>query len=313
MHKPAALLLALAAALPARALAADEAPKASKGPDCPGLAALPAGVSSKEDLRITCEIPGPLRLPVQEAEMRGLRLRRHDLAAWLSTDALKEKHAFDDPGGKLGGWLTKEIEGGIEVRYYIEGEDGPRAFASAVLVDGTDSIRDVRLLKPAEPADEREQRLLKARATAFKAPRLDCTSAVNTVILEEPGLDQIRVYLFSGWDDQAAPMGGHSRFLVSSDGSAILDSFQQTQSCLNFASKPDPKGMILVSDRHAGPPSELQVFLQRQYDVPVIVHMYGDDSVWKVEDGLLHLLPPGDPLHDAVIQGEQRASDKESK
>jgi len=310
MRGPVALLLVLAAALPASATAAEDKPKA---PDCPGLAALPPGVSSPEDKRITCEIPGPLRLAVQEAEARGLRLRRHDLAAWLSTDALKELHAFDDPGGKQTGWLTKETGDGIEIRYYVEADGGARAFASAVLDDKTTTLRDVRVLKPAVPADERELRLLKARATAMAAPRLNCTSSVNTVILEEPGLDQVRVYLFSGWDDQSAPMGGHSRFLVSTDGTKILDSFQQTQSCLNFASKPDPKGMILVSDRHAGPPSELQVFLQRQYDVPVVVHMYGDDSVWKVEDGLLHLLPPGDPLHDAVIQGEQRAADKERK
>jgi len=308
---PVALLLMLAAALPAPTRAAETV--TTKEPDCPGLAALPFEAGSREDRRITCDIPGPLRLQVQQAEARGLRLRLHDLAAWLSTDELKKLNAFEGQPGKLAGWLTKDVEGGVRIRYFIDAADGPRAFASAVLDTGTTRIRDLKLLAPAEPADEHELRQLKARATALQAPRLSCTSSLNTVILEEPGFDSVRVYLFSGWDEQAAPMGGHSRFLLSPDGSTILDSFQQTVSCLNFASKPDPKEMIFVSDDHEGPPSELQVFLQRQYEVPVVVHMHGDDSVWKVQDGLLYLLPPGDPLHDAVVRGEQRAADKESR
>jgi hypothetical protein len=307
----AARLLLLAAALPAASLAAPE--EATKEPDCPGLAALPYASGSREDRRITCDIPGPLRLQVQQSEERGLRLRRHDLAASLSSDALKHLHAFEHPPGKPAGWLTKEIEGGIQVRYFIDTEAGPRAFASAVLDDASNGIRDARLLDTAEPADEHELRQLKARTVALQAPRLDCTSSTNTIVLEEPGSDSIRVYAFSAWDEKAAPMGGHSRFLVSSDGSTLLDSFQQTDDCLNLAPKADPRGMILVSDRHEGPPSELQLFLQRQYEVPVVVHMHGDDSVWKVQDGLLYLLPPGDPLHDSVIQGEQRAADEESK
>jgi len=307
----AARLLLLAAALPAASFAAPE--DAAKEPDCPGLAALPFDSGSPEDRRITCEIPGPLRLQVQQAEARGLLLRRHELAGSLSSDALEKMHAFEHPTGKPAGWLAKEIDGGIQVRYFIDTEAGPRAFASAVLDDASNDIRDVHLLEPAEPADEHELRLLRARATALQAPRLDCTSSTNTIILEEPGFDSIRVYVFSGWDEKAAPMGGHSRFLVSPDGSTILDSFQQTGNCLNFTPKADPQAMIMVSDRHEGPPSELQVFLQRLYDVPVVVHMHGDDSVWKVQDGLLYLLPPGDPLHDAVIQGEQRADDEESK
>jgi hypothetical protein len=305
-----ARLLLLAAALPAASPAQEDTAKA---PDCPGLRALPFDSGSLEDRRITCDIPGPLRLQVQRAEARGLRLRRHELAASLSSDALKEVHAFEHRPGKFAGWLTSEIQGGIQVRYFIDTDAGPRAFASAVLDDASDGIRDLRLLDPAEPADDNERRQLQARATALRAPRLDCTSSTNSIILEEDGFDSIRVYLFSAWDEKAAPMGGHSLFIVSPDGSTILDSFQQTDTCLNFPPKADPGAMILVSDRHEGPPSELQVFLQRQYDVPVVVHMHGDDSVWKVQDGLLYLLPPGDPLHDAVLQGEQRAADKETE
>ena len=311
MKEFAARLLLLAAALPAASLAATE--DTANEPDCPGLAALPYASGSREDRRITCDIPGPLRLQVQQAEARGLLLRRHELAASLSSDALNQMHAFEHLPGKPAGWLTKEIDGGVQVRYFTDTDAGPRAFASAVLDDASNSIRDARLLEPSEPADEHELRQLRARATALQAPRLDCTSSTNTFILEEPGFDSIRVYVFSAWDEKAAPMGGHSRFLVSTDGSTVLDSFQQTDNCLNFSPKADPDDLIMVSDRHEGPPSELQVFLQRLYDVPVVVHMHGDDSVWKVQDGLLYLLPPGDPLHDAVLQGEQRAADKESK
>src|SRR5690349_9114009 len=88
----AARLLLLAAALPAASLAAGE--DAAKEPDCPGLRALPFDSGSREDRRITCDIPGPLRLQVQQAEERGLRLRRHDLAAFLSSGELKKMHAF---------------------------------------------------------------------------------------------------------------------------------------------------------------------------------------------------------------------------
>lgn len=301
MRKTGALLLL--AALPATALAAaDTAPP----PACPGIATLPEGATD-EDRRITCEIPGPLRREVIDAELRGHRLRNHDLAAWLSTDALQELHAFDDLGGKPNGWVTTEIEGGIGIRYFLRQDDGQLfAFASAVLDGERMEIRDAKPLKPLEPADARELRLLKARATALAEDRLQCTSTVNTVILEEPGLDQVRVYVFSAWNEQAAPLGGHSRLLVSSDGSKLLDSFQQTKTCLNYPSKLDPKGMLLVSDLHSGPPSELQVFLQRQYGVPLVVRTFDEDMVWKIDEGLMHLLPTGDPLRESVMDAERK-------
>jgi hypothetical protein len=300
MAGAAALLLLLAAA-------------AASPVDCPALAALPPGVSSPEDKRITCQIPAPLRLQVQQAEARGLRLRRHDLAAWLASKALREMQAFERSGGEPAAWLGSEVEGGIEVRFFEPARDGARAFASAILDDRNDALREVRVLAPTQSASAREQRLLLARATALAVPRLQCGAGLNTIVLEEPGLEAIRVYLFSAWDDRAAPMGGHSRVLVSRDGTTVLESFRQSPGCLDFPSTPDPKQMLLVPDVHAGPPTELQVFLQRQYDVPVVVHHHGDDSFWKVQDGLLYLLEPGDPLRGAVIRSERRDADKESK
>jgi hypothetical protein len=309
MRGLAALLLVLSP-LPAFA-SGDSSPATApmRIPNCEGIALLPAD-ASPEDKRVTCEIPGPMRRQVLEAETRGFRLRRHDLAAWLSTDALKPLHAFQSVAGKQVGWLTREYDNAVEIRYFTEVDGRVFAFASARLADGETTIRDVRVLEPMSPADPRELRLIKARAAAFGAPRLQCTPIVNTVILEEPGFDHVRVYLFSAWNETDAPMGGHSRFLVSEDGERILDTFQQTGSCLNFesASLEKPQGMIFVSDKHAGPPSEMQVFMQRQYNVPIVVQMLADDTVWKLQDGLVHFVPPGDPLYETVHAGDRAAN-----
>jgi hypothetical protein len=316
MRQSAAILLLLL-------VAGSQATAAGKpAPACQDLALLPPDASD-EDKRISCEIPGPFRRQVLESEARAYRIRMHDLAAWLSTDALREQQAFEKIPGVPAGWLTREVTSGIDIRYFTSIEGRQHAFAEAHLDIGKLKISSSRRLAEPEPATEDELRLLRARATAMAAQRLQCTRALNTVILEEPGFREIRVYLFSGWDETAAPLGGHSRFLISPDGGTVVEAFQQTRSCLNYPSRMDPKQMLLVSDLHSGPPSELQVFLQRQYEVPLVVRMMGDDSTWKIEDGLIHALGEGDPLlksvreqeskMDADAAGAENENDKDSR
>jgi hypothetical protein len=157
-------------------------------------------------------------------------LRRNDAAAWLSTDALKAIRAFDEIPGTAMGWLTREVGDAIEITYFAKVDGEPRGYAEARLELSGYKISNARRLPQPRAADARELRFLRALDTAMAAPRIQCSKSLNTVVFEEEGLHQIRVYIFSAWDDpKLMPMGGHSRFSISSDGAHILDTLQQTK------------------------------------------------------------------------------------
>jgi hypothetical protein len=67
------------------------------------------------------------------AEFIGKLIRLHDMAAWLTTDALQEIKAFEGIQGRGRGWLTLGKGDDIEVRYFTEHDGRTSAIASATL------------------------------------------------------------------------------------------------------------------------------------------------------------------------------------
>ena len=282
--------------LPALLLAAGRAYAAPEAQDwtCPELALL-APDASQEDKRITCEIPAEFRRQVAEAQLEGRKLRAHDGAAWTSTDALKKLHAFDKLPGTSVGWLTREAGDAIDISYFAEVDGEPRAYAEARFDRRKQRITRARRLSTLRLADEREKRLLAAKQTALDAPRLQCSRTLNTVVFEEEGFDEIRVYLFSAWEqDGLLPMGGHSRFRISSDGKRILETLQQTKSCLRFDEKKAKSEFGFITDLVDESPSGMQVFMQIQYDVPVVTVTEVNNRIWKIENGRIHTVSEDD-------------------
>lgn len=263
--------------------------------DCAQARKLPAEVDDAAR-RIVCEIPGPYQEEVSRAEVFGALLRRHDLAAWLTSDALVEAGAMRDLPGEPSGWLTYETGGRIEVRYFVRGKDGARAFASAALpLRAPLKAVDARRLDPPRPAVERERRLLAAIKLARAQKMTYCSDAApNTVAIEYAENDepaQILVFLMSPWNDDSAPLGGHARFRLSHDGDRVLDRYEQTNACVTMPAKELPKvAALTVTHVTSAAPTYFHAFMSLQYRKPMFVYTTQNRLLWKVEGGRVRLL-----------------------
>jgi len=277
---------------PAKSAAAAYTPQT----DCEPARKLPAEVDDATR-RIVCEIPAQYREEVSLAEVFGELLRRHDLAAWLTSDALAEAGAMRDLPGEPSGWLTRETGGRIEVRYFVRDKDGARAFASAALP----------LRAPLKAVDERERRLLAAIKLARAQKMTYCAkTAPNTVAIEYAENDepaQILVFLMSPWSDESAPLGGHARFRVSREGDRVLDRYEQTNACVTMPAKQLPQvAALTVTHLTSATPTYFHAFMSLQYRKPVFVYTTRNRMLWKVEGGRIRVLPAdsaeAEPLRD---------------
>lgn len=302
---------AACAAFPARAAAAP-APYVP-ATDCEAARKLPAEVDDATR-RIACEIPADYRTDVSRAEALGAILRRHDVAAWLTSDSLNAAGALSPLPGEPAGWLSEEHPGRVDVRYFVRADGRTLAFAQSSLPLRTPlAARDSRRLDPPQPASERELRLLAAIKLARAQSITYCAKAPpNTVAIDwsEPGQPaQILVFLMSPWTDDSLPLGGHALFRVSRDGSRVLDRFEQTRSCVNL----DPRELkkveaLTISHLTSDTPTCFHAFMSLQYRKPIYVTTVRNRRLWKVEDGSIRLLPVG-----ATEAGDAADTAKDSK
>lgn len=268
--------------------------------DCDSTHQLPVD-ADEESRRIACEVPEKYQHDVAIAEAIGRSIRRHDMAAWLTTDALKEAGVFNSIPGKGRGWLTFEENGDIRVKYFSEDNGIVSAFAEATLGFEPFGARDAHRLDPASPADEHEQRLLAARELASSQNHLRCTSATyNTVIFEseEYSEAQILVFLMPPMEENNAPFGGYQMYRISTDGSRILGDFAQTRGCLNAAPGTVEKSdSFPITHLQSATPTMFHVFMGLQYRKPIIVLTTQNDILWKVNRGRIEILRTDDPLY----------------
>lgn len=250
--------------------------------------------ASAQDIRITCEIPGPLRLAVETAEREGGSLRFLDVAGWLSTDALRAKKAFADIPGQPLGWLVLQRDTGFVVPYFTRLADGSvAAFAEATM--GSNGVAQALRLSMPRPATDDERRLLAARNLALSSPRLGCTPAVNTIVRETrfDGRPEIRVYVTSAWSDETAPLGGFEEFRIDAEGARILARAPHTRACVNVdpAQARSPSGMA-VTDVSATSPTAFHVLLSLQYPAPLHVLTTRNGMLWTVTAGRIGIATP---------------------
>lgn len=272
------------------------APAAEPTYDCADAKALPADVNPMSR-RITCTIPMKYRQDVLMAELVGRAIRLHDMAAWLTTDALQEKQAFANlPASWVGkGWVTREHDGGVDVHYVSNVDGHDAAIAGGTLQLEPFKVVDAAALSPPKPLDEREQRLLRARELALGQNFGLCTKAYPNVAsfeFDEDGRKQILVFVMSAWVDEA-PLGGYYMVRVSEDGSRVLDTFAQTRGCLTT---PNDKlnGIEALSVTHltSATPTMFHVFMSLQYRKPIYVGTAENGLMWKVDNGNISLVAP---------------------
>lgn len=276
---------------------------ASELHDCDDAAALPPAASAN-DRRIACTIPVAYRFDVSIAEYIGKGIRRHDMAAWLTTDALRDAGHFNVIPGDGRGWLTEEDDESIWTGYFTEIDGRLFVFAEARLYWEPFGARDIRVPAPLRPATENQRHRLQALTRARTQPHNVCTNAsYNTVTFEfdEDGETRIVVFLMPPMEDARAQLGGYHMFRVSADGSRILDHFAQTKGCIEMAMV-DLKHAkhLVVSHETSATPTMFHVFMSLQYQKPLLVLTTQNDLLWRIENGNIGPLRPDDPAYEAM-------------
>jgi hypothetical protein len=258
--------------------------------------ALPA-TASAEARRIACNIPADLQQQVESAELIGIQLRKHDMAAWLTSDALRGRGAFKKVPGELQGWLAVESEQSIIVRYYVKKDGAMFVFAEASM--GLNSFKSDQgtTYLPLRPASVEELAMLSARVAAIKSNKLNCSEPFNSVIIPFTENDQkeIRVYLFSPWTETIAPIGGHHLIKFKPDGKEVISEYSQTNTCLNF----DPRLLSTMDSfttlhTTSDTPTEIHIFLSLQYRKPIYVTTTSNGITWKVDINRIRVVSRGD-------------------
>lgn len=290
-------LLMLAVACPALAAAPATEPASDARPAC--ATGLPADADA-ESVRIQCEIPERYRYDITLAESIGKSIRLHDIAAWMTSDALREKNAFRDIEGDNAGWLTRETDDGVVVSYFVETPgEGYRVVAEATLdYDKAEVVRAKRLRKPRAP-NEHELRQLRAKHLVMSTGRrLNCGDApFNTVVfeLDEGAGIEILVFLLSAWTDDAV-LGGYHMYRVDENGGRIVSEFSQTEGCVAMkVGDLEKADAIRVAHSSSATPTMIHVFLSLQYRKPIHVLTRQNDLVWVVDAAKISLLDEQDP------------------
>lgn len=254
--------------------------------------------------RITCEIPGEFRLAVTQAEAEGQLLRRLDVAAWTSSDALVDLKAFEGIDGRAAGWLTVLLgDGSVDISYFRRIGDTADAVATAHFDAQTLTITDAARLKTPRPASAAELAQLDARSLAIRSANPLCTPP-NTVIYESSydGAPEITVFVLSSWTNDASALGGHHRYRMSSDGKRIVEHFKQTNACLNLVPA-ELAGNIASPITHgtSPTPTSIHAFLSRQSPRPLYVLTVQNGIFWTVDQGMIRILDARDPIHGALM------------
>jgi hypothetical protein len=194
-----------------------------------------------------------------------------DRAAWLATDVLVAGITPDELK-TVRGWVIEPAGDGLKVRFYREGAPYP--------IPGWDIVVGPRGAGPVTPAAESEltpNELAQARALATaraNVGRLQCSTRLNTVIMDDPDSENWLVWLLTPTPDSGAiPLGGHYRFRISADGGTVLRRDQLSNSCF-FADRPpagEQDAMLFYTQVVSKGPVETQVFLSIQNQMTLVI------------------------------------------
>lgn len=286
---------------------------APAGGDCDLARELPADADPRSR-RIACEIPLKYQGDVLIAENIGSLIRRHDMAAWLTSDELLKIGALKDFPGSPKGWLTDDRGDRIDVSYFSQDQDRLVSFARSSLQLQPFGVRDTRRLDPPRPASQREQRLMAAQTLARSQKPLYCSDAPPNMVVfdvEEDHKPQIFVFIMPPWQDDDVPMGGYTMFRMDQTGERLLDHYEQTRRCVNYSGARLRKAeAFYVSHVTSAAPTMFHVFMSLQYRKPLIVFTPQNQLLWKVELGRIRVLDSDDKDYKRARKWSRRIKDE---
>jgi hypothetical protein len=233
---------------------------------------------------------------VFKAERLGEELYLQDFVAAKASRMLLQVVGPIKPG-ELSGWIIVK-DGVAHLTRFIKQTDDDINVVYDVHIDAKgDTVVTKDNLKP---LSKTELAMFRARQNAMRAAPKDCAHAYNTAVMEDIGSDGWLVYILAATSSNAIVVGGHSRVKVSPDGNNVQSVTPLYKSCLAIpipADNNNPLQDISVSYPVADVPSEIHVYLNRLYVLPVYVATA--KGAWLVKNGKISLVK-------AAVKTEQK-------
>lgn len=245
------------------------------------------------------EEPLPQALPpaqeeaaLRQAEAAGLRMNRHDKAAWVATDELGKIKTFRKDQ-RVAGWITEERDDQIVVTF-IGADDGtaPQALYRATVSATGKAVGKPLALDIPEPLTEFETNAAAARAAAMSSSFAACAQNYNSIVL--PGADGPKgtwtVYLLPGTtDSKVVPIGGSYRLEVDGTSHKVLSMRGFTHTCIKLAD--DPRAVALMITHLLDPvPTEIHVFWSLSLGKDLFVGTAPNGTTWLVHGASIKLI-----------------------
>ncbi len=221
-------------------------------------------------------------------EQLGRAMYQLDQDAWKGTDILVAAHPHEElTAQKLRGWIVVSRGDADVVRFVHEGPNGPELFYDVTFPKGGQPVLTV-------PADRtlagEERAMYDARTLALRNADLKCSDTYNTVVVKDPERDGWLVWVMAATKDRdAVVLGGHTRFTISADGSAIRQKDVLSHTCQRYSRAKGPNGEnaeIISTQVVSQVPVETFVFASLSYKITIRVGT-NDGKAWKIEGGNL--------------------------
>lgn len=218
----------------------------------------------------------PDPVPIEEWSLEkvsamGQEIYRHDVAAWVATDALLASFGDAAPPAGMVGWIVVDKDDALKVRFLRQDADVLKSAFDIVVRDGRAGA--VEAVDAPLSAEERAQFLARQTAIA-NIGRLRCAAQMNTVVIDDPDSDEWLVWLLTPMLDDRIPIGGHYRFRISADGGAMLRRDQLSNGCF-FAERPPEieaeTALLFYTQIVSKGPVETHVFLSIQNRLALVI------------------------------------------
>jgi hypothetical protein len=250
---------------------------------------------AKADDTQPLEIPEAQRTSVERSRRLGQQVFEQDSISARATDAIRSKVQNIDP--RVRGWIALENGGEWTVPFLTRDGDTLGRIYQVKFKSFLDGSPEVEITDPPVAVEEIVGKMYAARETATQQQIQACSDRYNTVVLPATNLGREGwlVYLLAATTEpNVVVSGGHHRFLVSPDGTKVLDHFQFTKACLNL---PFPKvergervGAMMITHLTSDTPTEMHVFLSLLHQTPLYVGVVEPRAIWAVDGSHVRLI-----------------------
>lgn len=218
----------------------------------------------------------PDPVPIEEWSLEkvsamGQAIYRHDVAAWVATDALLASIGNAPPPAGMVGWIVVEGGDALQVRFLRQEADVLKPAFDIIVRHG--NAGPVETASGALSAEEVAQFLARQTAIA-NIGGLRCSPQMNAVVVRDPDSDDWLVWLLTPMQDDQIPIGGHYRFRISADGRTMLRRDQLSNGC--FFASPPPEiqaetALLFYTQIVSKGPVETQVFVSIQNGLALVI------------------------------------------